>query len=83
MSRPHENRVRRVVHVLPVTDARLQKLASKHGTFGRAIDAVLGVSPSGRAAGAGGVPVKRRTKKGNAPNVRICDDGQAARPIGD
>ena len=53
MSRPHENRIRRVVHVLPVTDAHLQKLAEKHGTFGRAIDAMLGVPWSAGRRGAG------------------------------
>lgn len=66
MSRPCENRIRRVVHVLPVTDARLQKLAEKHGAFGRAIDALLGVSLAG-SGGAGGrkrVAAKRR----KAPN---------------
>jgi hypothetical protein len=53
MSRPCENRVRRVIHILPVTDTQLQKLAEKHGTLGRAIDAAIGVSSAGRAAGAG------------------------------
>ena len=77
MSRPNEHRVRRVVHVLPVTDARLQKLAAKHGALGRAIDALLGVSLAGRAAGAGGVPVKRRTNKCKAPNDKLTHEAGA------
>ena len=74
MSRPNENRVRRVIHVLPATDATLQTLAVKHGTFGRAIDAALGTRnpKAGRAAGAG-VRANRADSKRKKYNGETSD----------
>jgi hypothetical protein len=58
MSRPHEGRIRRVIHILPPTDERLQELAEEHGTLGRVIDAKLGAVPKAK---------KRRAKAESTP----------------
>ena len=71
MSRPCENRVRRVVHVLPVADARLRKLAVKHGTLGRAVDALVGVGGQKPRA-------KGRAKTHNEPKLSEPAGGQAS-----
>ena len=68
MSRPHENRVRVVCHVLPVADARLRKLAIVHGTLGRAVDALVGVGGKTPRA-------KSRAKTHNEP--KLSDESRA------
>lgn len=42
MSRPNENRVRVVAHVLPETERRWRALAAKAGTLGKVADSWAG-----------------------------------------
>lgn len=81
MSRPNEHRIRVVCHVLPAADARLRKLVAVHGTLGRAIDALMGVSPAGRAAGAGVGPKRPATRRKKS-NDAASATGDAEARIG-